>query len=112
MHIVTQERKLAERERERERERDLVYSEHALTRMQQRGITKEAISFIFHNGIKMATHQDHRYIFNTKKQKKKNREIIFDKTFIKFQKQIENTALIVNNGMLITAYRIQGRIWR
>jgi len=108
VYIVTQERKLAERERER----DLVYSEHALTRMQQRGITKEAISFIFHNGIKMATHQDHRYIFNTKKQKKKNREIIFDKTFIKFQKQIENTALIVNNGMLITAYRIQGRIWR
>ena len=108
MYIVTQERKLAERERER----DLVYSEHALTRMQQRGITKEAISFIFHNGIKMATHQDHRYIFNTKKQKKKNREIIFNKTFIKFQKQIENTALIVNNGMLITAYRIQGRIWR
>ena len=110
MHIVTQERKLAERERERER--DLVYSEHALTRMQQRGITKEAISFIFYNGIKMVTHQDHRYIFNTKKQKKKNREIIFDKTFIKFQKQIENTALIVNNGILITAYRIQGRIWR
>ncbi len=80
--------------------------------MQQRGITREAISFIFKNGIKKITHQDHRYIFNTKKQMKKNRELLFDRTFIKFQKQIENTALIVNKGMLITAYRIQGKIWR
>ena len=93
-------------------EQELIFSEHAITRMQQRGITREAISFIFNNGIKMITHQDHRYIFNTKKQKKKNRELLFDKTFIKFQKQIENTALIVNNGMLVTAYRIDRRIWR
>ena len=28
------------------------------------------------------------------------------------QKQIENTALIVNNGMLVTAYIIERRIWR
>ncbi len=48
----------------------------------------------------------------TKKQKKKNRELMFDRTFIKFQKQIENTALIVNNGILVTVYRIQGKIWR
>ena len=95
-----------------EQEQELIFSEHAITRMQQRGITREAISFIFNNGIKMITHQDHRYIFNTKKQKKKNRELLFDKTFIKFQKQIENTALIVNNGMLVTAYRIERRIWR
>ena len=95
-----------------EQEQELIFSEHAITRMQQRGITREAISFIFNNGIKMVTHQDHRYIFNTKKQKKKNRELLFDKTFIKFQKQIENTALIVNNGMLVTAYRIERRIWR
>ena len=95
-----------------EQEQELIFSEHAITRMQQRGITREAISFIFNNGIKMITHQDHRYIFNTKKQKKKNRELLFDKTFIKFQKQIENTALIVNNGMLVTAYRIDRRIWR
>ena len=97
---------------EQEQEQELIFSEHAITRMQQRGITKEAISFIFNNGIKMITHQDHRYIFNTKKQMKKNRELLFDKTFIKFQKQIENTALIVNNGMLVTAYRIERRIWR
>ena len=99
-------------EQEQEQEQELIFSEHAITRMQQRGITKEAISFIFNNGIKMITHQDHRYIFNTKKQMKKNRELLFDKTFIKFQKQIENTALIVNNGMLVTAYRIERRIWR
>lgn len=94
------------------REQELIFSEHAIIRMQQRGITREAISFIFKNGIRKITHQDHRYIFNTKKQKIKNRDLLLDKTFIKFQKQIENTALIVNNGMLVTAYRIQGRIWR
>ena len=94
------------------KEQELIFSEHAITRMQQRGITREAISFIFKNGIRKITHQDHRYIFNTKKQKIKNRDLLFDKTFIKFQKQIENTALIVNNGMLVTAYRIQGRIRR
>ena len=93
-------------------EQELIFSEHAIIRMQQRGITREAISFIFKNGIRKITHQDHRYIFNTKKQKIKNRDLLFDKTFIKFQKQIENTALIVNNGMLVTAYRIQKRIWR
>ena len=31
---------------------------------------------------------------------------------IAIQKQIENTALIVNNGMLVTAYIIERRIWR
>ena len=91
---------------------ELIFSNHALVRMQQRGLTKEVISFIFNYGIKMITHQDHRYIFNTNKQKKKNRELMFDRTFIKFQKQIENTALIVNNGMLVTAYRIKKKIWR
>lgn len=100
------ERNLAKKKQE------LTYSDHALIRMQQRGITKEAISFIYKNGKKTVTHQDHRYIFNTKKQKKNNRKILFDKTFIKFQKQIENTALIVNEDRLVTAYRIQSRIWR
>ena len=94
------------------KEQELVYSDHAVIRMQQRGITKEVISFIFNNGKKTITHQDHRYIFNSKKLKKNNRNILFDKTFIKFQKQIENTALIVNNGIVVTAYRIQGKIWR
>jgi hypothetical protein len=93
-------------------EQELIFSEHAIKRMQQRGITREAISFIFKNGIRKITHQDHRYIFNTKKQMKKNRALLFDRTFIKFQKQIENTALIVNNGMLVTAYIIERRIWR
>lgn len=93
-------------------EQELIFSEHAIIRMQQRGIAKEAISFIFKNGIKKISHQDHRYIFNTKKQMKKNRELLFDRTFIKFQKQIEKTALIVNNGMLVTAYIIERRIWR
>ena len=93
-------------------EQELIFSEHAILRMQQRGIAREAISFIFKNGIKKITHHDHRYIFNIKKQMKKNRELLFDRTFIKFQKQIENTALIVNNGMLVTAYIIERRIWR
>ena len=103
---------MKEVELNKENGHELIFSNHALVRMQQRGLTKDVISFIFNYGIKMVTHQDHRYIFNTKKQKKKNRELMFDRTFIKFQKQIENTALIVNNGMLVTAYRIERRIWR
>ena len=72
------------------------------------------IAIIFKYGSKKITHQDHRYIFNSNKQKKKNRSIFFDKTFKKFQKQIENTALIVNHNRfeLVTAYRIQSKIWR
>ena len=103
---------MKEVELNKEHGHELIFSNHALVRMQQRGLTKDVISFIFNYGIKMVTHLDHRYIFNKKKQKKKNRELMFDRTFIKFQKQIENTALIVNNGMLVTAYRIERRIWR
>ena len=91
---------------------NITISEHAYQRMQQRGISLETIAIIFKFGFKEITHQDHRYIFKSKKQKKINREILLDKIFKKFQKQIENTALIVNQGRLVTAYKIQGKIWR
>ena len=91
---------------------NITISEHAYQRMQQRGISLETIAIIFKFGFKEVTHQDHRYIFKSKKQKKINRELLLDSTFKKFQKQIENTALIVNQDRLVTVYRIQGKIWR
>ncbi len=91
---------------------NITISEHAYQRMQQRGISLETIAIIFKFGFKEVTHQDHRYIFKSKKQKKINRELLLDTTFKKFQKQIENTALIINEDRLITAYRITGKIWR
>ena len=90
----------------------LEFTCHAQKRIQQRGLTKEIVQYIFDNGLKTKTHQDVRYIFNTKKQKQKNRELLSDPFFKKFQKQIENTALIVHGGVLVTAYRIDRRIWR
>jgi len=90
----------------------LEFTYHAQKRIQQRGLTKEIVQFIFDNGLKTNSHQDKRYIFNVKKQKQKNRELLLDPFFKKFQKQIENTALIVHGRVLVTAYRIDGRIWR
>jgi len=90
----------------------LELTNHAQKRIQQRGLTKEIVQFIFENGIKTNSHQDKRYIFNSKKQKQKNRQLLLDPFFKKFQKQIENTALIVHGRVLVTAYRIDGRIWR
>ena len=90
----------------------LEFTHHAIKRIQQRGITKDIVQFIYKHGLKSNTHQDKRYIFNTKKQKHKNREILLDPFFKKFHKQIENTVLIVNGGVLVTAFRINKRIWR
>ena len=90
----------------------LELTNHAQKRIQQRGLTREIVQFIFENGIKTNSHQDKRYIFNSKKQKQKNRKLLLDPFFKKFQKQIENTALIVHGRVLVTAYRIDGRIWR
>ena len=47
----------------------LEFTCHAQKRIQQRGLTKEIVQFIFDNGLKTNSHQDVRYIFNTKKQK-------------------------------------------
>ena len=90
----------------------LEFTNHAQKRIQQRGLTREIVQFIFENGMKTNSHQDKRYIFNSKKQKQKNRKLLLDPFFKKFQKQIENTALIVHGRVLVTAYRIDGRIWR
>ena len=65
---------MKELELNKEHGHELIFSNHALVRMQQRGLTKDVISFIFNYGIKMVTHQDHRYIFNTKKQKGNKKE--------------------------------------
>jgi hypothetical protein len=89
----------------------VTYSLHAKKRMQQRGINKQVVEFILEHGVKQKTHEDDRYIFNEKKQKKFNREVLNNLVYKKFDKQISSTALVVNDMCVITAYKIQGRIW-
>ena len=89
----------------------ITYSSHAEKRMQQRGINKHVVEFILVHGIRQKTHDDERYIFNQGKQKKLNREILNHKIYKKFDKQITSTALVTNNNHVITAYKIQKRIW-
>jgi len=88
----------------------LIYSSHAVKRMQQRGISSKVVDFIFEHGIKSITHQDERYIFNTKKQEQINNQILRQPIYKKFDKQINTTALIVNDNRLITAYKIDKRL--
>lgn len=90
---------------------EITYSPHAEKRMQQRGINKQVVEFILEHGIRKKTHDDERYIFNQGKQKKLNREILKHKIYKKFDKQITSTALVINNNHVITAYKIQKRIW-
>ena len=90
---------------------EITYSPHAEKRMQQRGINKQVVEFILEHGIRKKTHDDERYIFNQGKQKKLNREILKHKIYKKFDKQITSTALVINNSHVITAYKIQKRIW-
>ena len=90
---------------------EITYSPHAEKRMQQRGINKQVVEFILEHGIRKKTHDDERYIFNQGKQKKLNREILKHKIYKKFDKQIASTALVINNNHVITAYKIQKRIW-
>ncbi len=88
----------------------LIYSSHAVKRMQQRGINSKVVNFIFEHGIKSNTHQDDRYIFNAKKQKQINNQLLRLPIYKKFDKQIQSTALIVNDNHLITAYKINKRL--
>ena len=90
---------------------EITYSPHAEKRMQQRGINKQVVEFILEHGIRQKTHGDERYIFNQGKQKKLNREILKHKIYKKFDKQITSTALVINNNHVITAYKIQKKIW-
>ena len=90
---------------------NITYSPHAQKMMQQRGINKKVVEFILEHGIKQKTHEDDRYIFNQGKQKKINREILKHAIYKKFDKQISSTALVIHGNHLITAYKIQKRIW-
>lgn len=56
----------------------LEFTYHAQKSIQQRGLNKEIVQFIFANGLKTKSQQDKRYIFNIKKQKQKNRELSLD----------------------------------
>jgi hypothetical protein len=83
---------------------NLHITKHAQIRCQQRGIPLEAIEFIYKHGKSINTHQDKKY-FCTKKIL--NRLKYIEKEIIrKFDKYILNTAIVCNEGKLVTAMRI------
>jgi hypothetical protein len=87
---------------------NLELTNHARIRCQQRGIPLEAIDFIYVHGKSINTHQDKKY-FCTKKILSKLKYI--EKEIIReFDKYILNTAIVCNDGRLITVMRINKRI--
>ena len=86
------------------RNMELNFSNHAITRCQQRGIPLEVLNFLYKYGNKIQTHQDKKYFCNKKLLKKL---FIKEKALIKkFDKQILNTAIVCNGNTVITAMKI------
>ena len=88
--------------------KNLELSTHAKIRCQQRGIPLEAINFIYIHGRSTNTHGSKKY-FCTKKILN-NLKFLESEVIRKFDKYILNTAIVINNGTLITAMRINRRI--
>tara|TARA_B100001057_G_scaffold61146_1_gene54446 strand:- start:9453 stop:9803 length:351 start_codon:yes stop_codon:yes gene_type:complete len=85
----------------------LFFTKHASTRCQQRGINKDVAAFIFNYGIKSNTHEDERFIV-TNKCIKRNfyKDDFFQRFFLKYEKQIRGTAIIVKRDSLITVMKL------
>ena len=83
---------------------NLKYSSHSKIRCQQRGIAAEVISFIVKYGKCRISHQDKKYFINRKIIKKLRYK---HESFIKkFDKQILSTGVIVHDGIVVTAFKI------
>ena len=82
----------------------LEHSSHSSIRCQQRGIREEVINFIVKYGQSRNSHQDKKYFINRKIIKKlRYRHESFIK---KFDKQILATGVVVHDGIVVTAFKI------
>ena len=83
---------------------ELNFTNHARVRCQQRGIPLKVVEFIIENGDSFRTHADKKFFINKPRLKSISRN---NKLFIsKNDKHILNTAVVVNNGVVITAMKI------
>ena len=77
---------------------DLIYSRHARTRMQQRGIRKADIPIILAYGTQI---DDETYFMRNRDA---NREIETSKREIQALSRLVNRKVVIRNGRVITAY--------
>ena len=77
---------------------DIIYSQHAETRMQQRGIRKADILIILAYGTQI---DDETYFMRNRDA---NREIETRKREIQMLSRLANRKVVIRNGRVITAY--------
>ena len=84
--------------------KELNFTNHALTRCQQRGIPLKVVEFIVKNGKSTRTHESKKFYINKSKLKLITRE---NKDFIaKNDQHILKTAVVVNGDEVLTAMKI------
>ena len=82
----------------------ITFSNHSLTRCQQRGISPDVVKFIVKYGDTFNTHEDKKFFIN---KKRLNKVQHIDKKFIsKHDQQILSTAVICNKNHVISAMKI------
>ena len=87
---------------------ELNFTNHAITRCQQRGIPLAVAEFIVHNGKSTRTHEDKKFFINKAKLKLIRRD---NKSFIaKNDQHILKTAVVVNGHNVITAMKITKQV--
>ena len=80
------------------------FSNHSITRCQQRGISQDVVKFIIKYGNGFKTHEDKKFFVNKKRLNKIKHE---ERSFIsKNDKQILSTAVICNKNHVISAMKI------
>ena len=88
---------------------NLNYTNHSLARIQQRGIPKQAIELIVEFGKSFQSHESKKYVIS----KKISRKLKQNHKFMKYEKNIRNTCVVLNDangGTVITVYKINGRL--
>ncbi len=89
--------------------KNIKYTNHAQLRCQKRGIPLPVVEFIVDYGKSLNTHGNKKYFIP----KKMMNSLKYDhKDFLKtYDKFIKNTAVVCNDGLVITAMKITKKIY-